>query len=94
MKILNGGYNNYRYEVYENNKTKNLTDLTLIIRSEYTLDNDELEIFLTKIENRILKHYNKKNRYNKIETLALSISKYQGIARYNILLKKISNSNI
>ena len=68
-------------------------NLTLIIRSECTLDN-ELEIFLTKIKNRILEHYNKKNRYNEIETVELSTFRHQGIARYNILLKKISNSNI
>lgn len=87
MKVLNGGYNNYRYEVYENSKTENLINLTLIIRSDYTLD-DELETFLTKIKNRILKHYNKKIRYNEIETIELSIAKFQGIARYNVLLKK------
>lgn len=87
MKVLNGGYNNYRYEVYENSKTENLVNLTLIIRSDYTLD-DELETFLTKIKNRILEHYNKKIRYNEIETLALSIAKHQGIARYNILIKR------
>lgn len=87
MKVLNGGYNRYRYEVYENNKTENLVDLTLIIRSECTLD-DELETFLTKIKNRILKYYNKKIRYNETETLTLSVAKYQGIARYNILLRK------
>lgn len=86
MKVLTGGYNRYKYEVYENSKTENLVDLTLIIKSECTL-NDELEIFLTKIKNRILKHYNKKIRYNKIETVELSIARYQGIARYNILLK-------
>lgn len=88
MKVLNGGYNRYKYEVYENSKTENLTNLTLIIRSECTLDNDELETFLAKIKNRILKHYNKKNRYNEIEVIELSVAKYQGIARYNILLKK------
>ena len=88
MKVLNGGYNNYRYEVYENSKTENLVNLTLIIRSDYTLDDDELEIFLAKIRNRILKHYNKKIRYNEIETLTLSIARHQGIARYNVLLKK------
>lgn len=87
MKVLNGGYNNYRYEVYENSKTENLVNLTLIIRSECTLD-DELEIFLAKIRNRILKHYNKKMKYNEIETVELSIARNQGIARYNILLKK------
>lgn len=87
MKVLNGGYNNYRYEVYENSKTENLVNLTLIIRSECTLD-DELEIFLKKIKNRILKHYNKKIKYNEIETVELSIARNQGIARYNILLKK------
>ena len=86
MRILTGGYNRYKYEVYENSKTENLVDLTLIIRSECTL-NDELEIFLTKIKNRILKHYNKKIRCNEIETVELSIARYQGIARYNILLK-------
>lgn len=86
MKVLNGGYNRYKYEVYENSKTENLTNLTLIIRSDYTLD-DELETFLIKIKNRILKHYNKKIRYNEIETVELSIAKHQGIARYNILLK-------
>ena len=88
MKILTGGYNRYKYEVYENNKTENLINLTLIIRSECTLDNDELETFLTKFKNRILKHYNKKNRYNEIEVIELSIARNQGIARYNILLKK------
>lgn len=86
MKILTGGYNRYKYEVYENNKTENLVNLTLIIRSECTLD-DELEIFLKKIKNRILKHYNKKMKYNEIETVELSIARNQGIARYNILLK-------
>ena len=86
MKVLNGGYNRYKYEVYENSKTENLVNLTLIIRSEYTLD-DELEIFLAKIRNRILKHYNKKIKYNEIEVIELSIVKYQGIARYNVLLK-------
>lgn len=87
MRILTGGYNRYKYEVYENSKTENLVDLTLIIRSECTL-NDELEIFLTKIKNRILKHYNKRMRYNEIEIIELSIFRNQGIARYNILLKK------
>ena len=87
MKVLNGGYNRYKYEVYENSKTENLANLTLIIRSECTLD-DELEIFLKKIKNRILENYNKKNIYNEIETIELSIAKYQGIARYNVLLKK------
>lgn len=87
MKVLNGGYNRYKYEVYENSKTENLIDLTLIIKSECTLD-DELEIFLKKIKNRILEHYNKKNKYNEIETLTLSVAKHQGIARYNILLRK------
>ena len=87
MRVLTGGYNRYKYEVYENSKTENLVDLTLIIRSEFTL-NDELEIFLTKIKNRILKHYNKKMRYNEIEIIELSIFRNQGIARYNILLKK------
>lgn len=87
MKVLNGGYNRYKYEVYENSKTENLVDLTLIIRSECTLD-DELKIFLKKIKNRILEHYNKKIKYNEIEILELNLSKYQGIARYNILLKK------
>lgn len=87
MKVLNGGYNRYKYEVYENSKTENLVDLTLIIRSECTLD-DELEIFLKKIKNRILEHYNKKNRYNKIEILELSTFRHQGVARYNILVKK------
>lgn len=86
MKVLNGGYNRYKYEVYENSKTENLANLTLIIRSECTLD-DELETFLAKIKNRILKHYNKKNRYNKIEVIKLSTFRHQGIARYNILLK-------
>ena len=88
MKVLNGGYNRYKYEVYENSKTENLINLTLIIRSECTLDDDELETFLTKIKNRILKHHNKKIRYNEIEIIELSIAKFQGIARYNILLKK------
>lgn len=87
MRVLTGGYNRYKYEVYENSKTENLVDLTLIIRSECTL-NDELEIFLTKIKNRILKHYNKKIRYNEIEIIELSIFRNQGIARYNILIKK------
>lgn len=87
MKVLNGGYNRYKYEVYENSKTENLINLTLIVRSECTLD-DELEIFLKKIKNRILENYNKKNIYNEIETIELSIAKYQGIARYNVLLKK------
>lgn len=87
MKVLNGGYNRYKYEVYENSKTENLVNLTLIIRSECTLD-DELETFLTKIKNRILKHYSKKIRYNETETLTLSVAKHQGIARYNILLRK------
>lgn len=87
MRVLTGGYNRYKYEVYENSKTENLIDLTLIIRSECAL-NDELEIFLTKIKNRILKHYNKKMRYNEIEIIELSIFRNQGIARYNILLKK------
>lgn len=86
MKVLNGGYNRYKYEVYENSKTENLVNLTLIIRSECTLD-DELEIFLKKIKNRILEHYNKKNKYNEIEILELSIARNQGIARYNILIK-------
>lgn len=85
MKVLNGGYNRYRYEVYENSKTENLVNLTLIIRSECTLDN-ELKIFLKKIKNRILEHYNKKNKYNEIEILELNLSKYQGIARYNIIM--------
>lgn len=88
MKVLNGGYNRYKYEVYENSKTENLINLTLIVRSECTLDDDELETFLTKLKNRILKHYNKKIRYNEIEIIELSIAKFQGIARYNILLKK------
>ena len=88
MKVLNGGYNRYKYEVYENSKTENLVNLTLIVRSECTLDDDELETFLTKLKNRILKHYNKKIRYNEIEIIELSIAKFQGIARYNILLKK------
>ena len=87
MKVLNGGYNRYKYEVYENSKTENLANLTLIIRSDCTLD-EELDTFLIKIKNRILKHYNKKNRYNEIEVIELSIAKFQGIARYNILLKK------
>lgn len=87
MKVLNGGYNRYKYEVYENSKTENLVDLTLIIRSECTLDN-ELEIFLMKIKNRILEYYNKKIRYNELEIIELSIAKYQGIARYNILIKR------
>ena len=88
MRVLTGGYNRYKYEVYENSKTESLVDLTLIIRSEFTLNDDELEIFLTKIKNRILKHYNKKMRYNEIEIIELSIFRNQGIARYNILLKK------
>ena len=88
MKILNGGYNRYKYEVYENSKTENLVNLTLIIRSECTLDDDELEIFLKKFKNRILEHYNKKNRYNEIEILELSTFRHQGVARYNILVKK------
>lgn len=86
MKILTGGYNRYKYEVYENSKTENLVNLTLIVRSECTLD-DELEIFLKKIKNRILEHYNKKNIYNEIEIIKLSTFRYQGVARYNILLK-------
>ena len=49
MKVLTGGYNRYKYEVYENSKTENLVDLTLIIRSECTLD-DKLEIFLKKLK--------------------------------------------
>lgn len=87
MKVLNGGYNRYKYEVYENSKTENLINLTLIVRSECTLDN-ELKIFLKKIKNRILEHYNKKNKYNEIETVELSTFRHQGVARYNILLKK------
>lgn len=87
MKILTGGYNRYKYEVYENSKTENLVNLTLIVRSECTLD-DELEIFLTKIKNRILEYYNKKIKYNEIETVELSTFRHQGIARYNIFLKK------
>lgn len=86
MKVLNGGYNRYKYEVYENSKTENLINLTLIVRSECTLD-DELEIFLKKIKNRILENYNKKNIYNEIETIELSTFRHQGVARYNILLK-------
>ena len=88
MKVLNGGYNRYKYEVYQNNKTENLVDLTLIIRSECTLDNVQLETFLIKIRNRISEHYNKKMRYNETEIIELSIFRNQGIARYNILLKK------
>lgn len=86
MKVLNGGYNRYKYEVYENSKTENLANLTLIIRSDCTLD-EELDTFLIKIKNRILKHYNKKIRYNEIETIELSTFRHQGVARYNILLK-------
>lgn len=87
MKVLTGGYNRYKYEVYENSKTENIIDLTLIVRSECTLDN-ELETVLMKIKNHILAYYNKKIRYRETETTKLSIAKYQGIARYNILLKK------
>lgn len=87
MKVLNGGYNRYKYEVYENSKTENLINLTLIVRSECTLD-DKLEIFLTKIKNRILEYYNKKIKYNEIEVIELSTFRNQGIARYNVLLKK------
>lgn len=87
MRVLTGGYNRYKYEVYENSKTENLVDLTLIIRSECTLDDGELETFLTKIKNRISEHCNKKIRYKKTEMIKLSIAKYQGIAKYNILLK-------
>ena len=87
MRVLTGGYNRYKYEVYENSKTENLVDLTLIIRSEFTL-NDELETVLINVKNRILEHYNKRMRYNEIEIIELSIFRNQGIARYNILLKK------
>lgn len=87
MRVLTGGYNRYKYEVYENSKTENLIDLTLIIRSECAL-NSELDTVLINVKNRILEHYNKKVRYREIETIKLSIAKYQGIARYNILIKK------
>ena len=87
MRVLTGGYNRYKYEVYENSKTENLIDLTLIIRSECAL-NRELDTVLINVKNRILEHYNKKVRYREIETIKLSIAKYQGIARYNILIKK------
>lgn len=87
MRVLTGGYNRYKYEVYENSKTESLVDLTLIIRSEFTL-NDELETVLINVKNRILEHYNKRMRYNEIEIIELSIFRNQGIARYNILLKK------
>ena len=87
MRVLTGGYNRYKYEVYENSKTENLIDLTLIIRSEFTL-NDELETVLINVKNRILEHYNKRMRYRETEIIELSIFRNQGIARYNILLKK------
>ena len=87
MRVLTGGYNRYKYEVYENSKTESLVDLTLIIRSEFTL-NDELETVLINVKNRILEHYNKRMRYRETETVELSIFRNQGIARYNILLKK------
>jgi hypothetical protein len=87
MRVLTGGYNRYKYEVYENSKTESLVDLTLIIRSEFTL-NDELETVLINVKNRILEHYNKRMRYRETETVELSIARYQGIARYNILVKK------
>ena len=87
MKVLTGGYNKYKYDIYENSRTENLVDLTLIIKSEFTLNND-LETVLMKIKNHILAYYNKKIRYRETETTKLSIAKYQGIARYNILLKK------
>lgn len=86
MRVLTGGYNRYKYEVYENSKTENLVDLTLIIRSEFAL-NSELDTVLINVKNRILEHYNKKIRYKETETIKLSIAKYQGIAKYNILLK-------
>lgn len=85
MKVLTGGYNRYKYEVYENSKTENLVDLTLIIRSECTLD-DKLEIFLKKLKIEYQNITIKKNRYNEIEILELNLSKYQGIARYNIIM--------
>lgn len=87
MRVLTGGYNRYKYEVYENSKTESLIDLTLIIRSEFTL-NDELETVLINVKNRILEHYNKRMRYRETKIIKLSIAKYQGIARYNILIKK------
>ena len=87
MRVLTGGYNRYKYEVYENSKTENLIDLTLIIRSECAL-NSELDTVLINVKNRILEHYNKRMRYNEIEIIELSIFRNQGIARYNILLKK------
>lgn len=87
MRVLTGGYNRYKYEVYENSKTESLVDLTLIIRSEFTL-NDELETVLINVKNRILEHYNKRMRYRETEIIELSIFRNQGIARYNILLKK------
>ena len=86
MRVLTGGYNRYKYEVYENGKTENLVDLTLIIKSEFAL-NSELDTVLINVKNRILEHYNKKIRYKETETIKLSIAKYQGIAKYNILLK-------
>ena len=86
MRVLTGGYNRYKYEVYENSKTENLVDLTLIIRSEFAL-NSELDTVLINVKNRILEHYNKKIRYKETETIKFSIAKYQGIAKYNILLK-------
>lgn len=86
MRVLTGGYNRYKYEVYENSKTENLVDLTLIIRSEFAL-NSELDTVLINVKNRILEHYNKKIRYKETEAIKLSIAKYQGIAKYNILLK-------
>lgn len=79
MKVLTGGYNEYKYDIYENSRTENLVDLTL---------NNDLETVLMKIKNHILAYYNKKIRYRETETTKLSIAKYQGIARYNILLKK------
>lgn len=87
MRVLTGGYNRYKYEVYENSKTESLVDLTLIIRSEFTL-NDELETVLINVKNRILEHYNKRMRYRETEIIELSIFRNQGIARYNILVKK------
>lgn len=87
MRVLTGGYNRYKYEVYENSKTESLVDLTLIIRSECAL-NSELETVLINVKNRILEHYNKRMRYRETETVELSIARYQGIARYNILVKK------
>lgn len=87
MRVLDGGYNNYKYEVYENSKNNGIINITLIIRSEFTL-NTELDIVLSKIKNKILEYY---KGYIETETIELSISKHQGIARYNIILKELKN---